>query len=496
MEITEKEVIDMLSDVVKILDKNEVHFWLGDGALLGWYRDGHLIPWDKDVDLHMTFDERDKIPKLIKQFKEKGFKLKFKTRSFIIKKNGMTFSIAVWMKGDKFFNTGLAITLGHEQVKFRKRLWMYGLLFPLSAPTTTSNPMSRLPLFIKKWLYEKLFVIGIKHIGLYIRKYTVPYTFYADLKTVDFIGVKLKIPRDVEGYLKYYYGENWRTPDKQYHHDKFASFRTNYDVPYEKGMEKYDVRYELSLYKKEDAKERLIVLLKDFKEILDKNNISFWLCEGTLLGAIRDGKIIEWDDDIDIGTWKDDNVDLNPMMDELYNKGYDVYLADTKIQIKKDDLHLSLWLFEKKGDFIIRKSYRHVKHLKIGNVLTYLLLAGLTTIGEDRIHKKTIKVSIVNYIKRKLMMLKPSIKKLLIALIVEVAKKINCLDCFVLKIPAQFIGDLKQIEYYGMMVCIPELNEEYLEYVYGDWKVPDSSWTTESHSKKMKEHKEEKKCIM
>ena len=42
--------------------------------------------------------------------------------------------------------------------------------------------------------------------------------------------------------------------------------------------------------------------------ILEKNNIPYWLCQGTLLGIIRDNKLIDWDHDIDIAVWYSKNI--------------------------------------------------------------------------------------------------------------------------------------------------------------------------------------------
>ena len=43
-------------------------------------------------------------------------------------------------------------------------------------------------------------------------------------------------------------------------------------------------------------------LLIEAKEILDGLGIIFFLRHGTCLGAVRDQALIEWDDDLDIGS--------------------------------------------------------------------------------------------------------------------------------------------------------------------------------------------------
>jgi len=53
--------------------------------------------------------------------------------------------------------------------------------------------------------------------------------------------------------------------------------------------------------------------IKDAKDSFDNNNIIFWICDGTLLGAVREKGFIEWDNETDIDMFEEDllaNYDL------------------------------------------------------------------------------------------------------------------------------------------------------------------------------------------
>ncbi len=62
-------------------------------------------------------------------------------------------------------------------------------------------------------------------------------------------------------------------------------------------------------------------LLKSFTQLCEENGIQYWVGYGTLLGAVRNGGIIPWDDDVDICMMKDDFLKLqNHMQSKKYEK--------------------------------------------------------------------------------------------------------------------------------------------------------------------------------
>ena len=71
-----------------------------------------------------------------------------------------------------------------------------------------------------------------------------------------------------------------------------------------------------------DLQCKLLEMLKEFIRVCDENNLTYFACAGTTLGAVRHHGFIPWDDDIDVMMPRDDYEKLlklnNPFSDKKY----------------------------------------------------------------------------------------------------------------------------------------------------------------------------------
>ena len=77
-------------------------------------------------------------------------------------------------------------------------------------------------------------------------------------------------------------------------------------------------------------KETRNTIIKGYKvlhDIFEKNDIFYIIEGGTLLGAVRNEKLIPWDDDGDVSVWKKDQEKIMSLVNEFSKYGY--LLSDT-----------------------------------------------------------------------------------------------------------------------------------------------------------------------
>lgn len=79
-----------------------------------------------------------------------------------------------------------------------------------------------------------------------------------------------------------------------------------------------------------DKQKLLIVLLKNFHEICEKNNLVYNIFCGTMLGAVRNKGIIPWDDDIDVTMPREDYNKFLSIVKEQYSGEYNLHEPSNK----------------------------------------------------------------------------------------------------------------------------------------------------------------------
>lgn len=80
-------------------------------------------------------------------------------------------------------------------------------------------------------------------------------------------------------------------------------------------------------------------LLKEFIRVCDKHKLDYWLDYGTLLGAVRHGGFIPWDDDIDVSMLQEDLVKFKDVCRKSLNKKYKFLFWDgrqSRLVFQKD----------------------------------------------------------------------------------------------------------------------------------------------------------------
>ena len=95
----------------------------------------------------------------------------------------------------------------------------------------------------------------------------------------------------------------------------------------------------------------LLSIADDIMDVCEQNQLSCFLSGGTALGAYRDGKIIPWDDDLDLMMPRQDYNQFIPLFKEKYGDKYWIHTPE-----KTDNFGFQVPHIRKKGTKVKTKS--------------------------------------------------------------------------------------------------------------------------------------------
>jgi hypothetical protein len=175
-------------------------------------------------------------------------------------------------------------------------------------------------------------------------------------------------------------GLAYLTPEVRERHEKIretlhSSFKSNLEMYAQKGIEKFHSDEFIpcqghkrpSLLTKKQKVE--IQALKEVIELLDANQIVYWIDCGTCLGAYRYGGIIPWDWDIDISIFIDDHDNVKKILSQLDPEKYQIQDWSS---YSKPKSFLKLYVKETKNFIDIYHYYINEQERKVAYFFTYL----------------------------------------------------------------------------------------------------------------------------
>lgn len=186
-----KALYQLMYDFDRILESNELEYWMDGGTYLGAIRHKGIIPWDDDVDVAMEYKNRNKLLDLTSQFKKCGY---------IIIKTWFGYKICYKDKklvvGEKYSFPNLDVFL-YKKIKnvyipaFKKvrEIW----------PNAYYNEYEVYPL--KKYLFGETKIYGIcQYKDYFDRMYgkdwnKVAYRQYDHQKEEEVVSVKVKLTK-------------------------------------------------------------------------------------------------------------------------------------------------------------------------------------------------------------------------------------------------------------------------------------------------------------
>lgn len=241
----------------------------------------------------------------------------------------------------------------------------------------------------------------------------------------------------------------------------------------------------------------LLEMLKELDKVLKENKLPYFLLGGSALGAVRHKGFIPWDDDIDIGLWRNDFEKMEKILQEKLPKNL-LYCKVGKNKIPHAPIG---YLYDISNPEIPLEKVPTIDIFAIDNVPDNKMMKKVQNIFSQVYHLCIYRKPAKNrgkkayYFTKLVLGLFPNF---LLDFLQSLSKRIitywnknktkDICNLFGMKkyykeiMPREYIGNPVLKEFEGYLFPIPEQWDKYLTHLYGDYmKLPPKELQKPSH---------------
>lgn len=236
-----------------------------------------------------------------------------------------------------------------------------------------------------------------------------------------------------------------------------------------------------------------VTAIVDVCSVLEQHGIDYWLDCGSLLGIIREGRLLPWDDDADISCLQSSMspTKYRSISGQLDGLGYEVYYSTIigYISVRMNGVDVDVFIHGLEDEFAIRPhEYTRVFRSRAARLFYWISrLLGTSRTGKiNGVHFRSLKAVFKIVIVSLISLIPKHIRK---ALIVHCVKT-SCRFGGVFQksaIPIKYFRSFKRVKFYESEISVPTEAESYLQLLYGEgWRTPKPEWkyySSETHQR-------------
>lgn len=201
--------------------------------------------------------------------------------------------------------------------------------------------------------------------------------------------------------------------------------------------------------------------------VFKRYNVPYWLDQGVLLGAVRDGKLIPNDTDIDLSLMMNFVPFLLPALKHLKTLNYEIKFEPSNIILRKNNIPITIALYVQNRDVCVNIGYPATTpwQQRFETLYSYSKFRNYTNL-----HGFSAKLS-------RWITAFPPFRWWINFTYKSFRKHILHGTTFTQATPTYYYQNFRPIQFYNLKFDVPEQTNNYLAFKYGSyWGTPAKTW--------------------